>query len=250
MNKRTYDLSIVIPVYNEPENINETLSLIHQTVTTDYEIIVVYDFDEDTTVPILRKLQKKYPRLHPIKNTISRGPSGAIRTGLAKAKGSRVLVTMADLCDDLTQVEQMMQIVPQKAAVACPSRYMTGGEQQLKPSLKVWAPQTAGLLLHAITGLPTVDPTNSYKMYSADLIKKLRLRSTVSFSVTLEIVTKAYVLGYPIVEMPTVWRDRQHGKTNFKFRQSLVSYFPWFCFALLRNRIFHIPPRIIAKFKP
>jgi hypothetical protein len=67
------------------------------------------------------------------------------------------------------------------------------------------------------------------------------LRSTVSFSVTLEIVAKAHCLGYRIVEVPTVWRDRQHGKTNFKLGRSLVAYFPWLCVALLRGRFFRLP---------
>lgn len=226
-------LSIVIPVYNENENILKTLEEIKKNVHVPHEILIIYDFDKDKTIPIVKKVLKKYPNLKLIKNTIIKGPSGAIRTGMLKAVAPYILVTMADLCDDLSQIKTMMTLISENVDIICPSRYCKGGEQQLKSSLKVWAPRTAGFLLKKLTGIPTYDPTNSYKLYSKKLLDKLILTSTVSFSVTLEIVVKAHVHGYTIIEIPTVWRDRQHGKTNFKLGRSLLHYFPWFWYALV-----------------
>jgi len=231
--KDKISLSIVIPVYNEKENILKTLKEIKKFIKTPHEILVVYDSDEDTTLQVLKKVKQK--NLIIKKNEIFRGPSGAIRTGIANAKGQLVLVTMADLCDDLSQVEELLQLVPKHAGIASPSRYSKGGKQQLKSSLKVWAPRTAGFLLKVVGGLPTYDPTNSYKLYSKKMLDELQLKSTISFSVTLEIVVKAHAKGYKIIEIPTVWRDRQHGKTNFKLGRSLVAYFPWFCYTLIHR---------------
>lgn len=225
-------LSIVIPVYNEKENILQTLKEIKKHVNVPHEILIVYDFNEDSTLSVLKKTLKTNKNLVIIKNTIAPGPSGAIRTGFKNAKYPLVLVTMADLCDDLSQVKELLELVPKHADIACPSRYCPGGEQQLKPSLKVRAPRTAGFLLKVLTGIPTYDPTNSYKLYSKKILDKLTLQSTISFSVTLEIIVKAYAHGFRIIEIPTVWRDRQHGKTNFKLGRSLVAYFPWFCYAV------------------
>ena len=92
-----------------------------------------------------------------------------------------------------------------------------------------------------LTGIPTYDPTNSFKLYSASVLSALKLSSTVSFSVTLEIMAKAHCLGYRIVEVPIVWADRQHGKSNFNLRRSIVAYFPWFCVAMLRGRLLRLP---------
>ena len=72
-------------------------------------------------------------------------------------------------------------------------------------------------------------------------IAKQVTSNTTSFSVTLEIVAKAHCLGYRIVEVPTVWRDRQHGQTNFKMGRSIVAYTPWLCLALLRGRLVRLP---------
>jgi len=237
------ELSVVIPVYNEDRNIVPTIHRINECVPVTHEIICVYDFDEDTTVPVIRELQQQqYGQLRLAKNTIARGPSGAIRTGFREARGSRVLVVMADLCDDLSQVPQMLDLVPEHADVACPSRYCAGGRQLMEAvTAKVWFPKTAGFLLERLVALPTRDPTNSYKMYSADMLKSLELTSTIMFSVTLEVVVKAHCLGRRIVEIPTVWRDREHGASNFRIGPAVPAYFKWFLLALLRNRVFHLP---------
>jgi glycosyltransferase involved in cell wall biosynthesis len=235
------ELSVVIPVYNEPENISLAVEALARNIPVTHEIIVVYDFDADTTVPVLRKLETEHPHLRAIKNNVARGPSGALRTGFANAKGKLILVTMADLCDDVAQIPKLLEIAKTRADIVTPSRYCAGGEQQLKESLKVKAPRLAGHLIYTLAGLPTHDPTNSFKLYSKEVLADMRLRSTISFSVTLEIVAKAHCLGYRIVEVPTVWRDRQHGQTNFKLGRSLVAYFPWLCLALLRGRVFRLP---------
>lgn len=236
-----FELSIVIPVFNEDKNIEETLKKIKENVKISNEILIIFDFDRDTTIPVVKKLKNRYPSVKLIKNNIAKGPSGAIRTGINFSKGQRILITMADLCDDLSQISKLVKLVPLKADIACPSRYSKGGRQELNAPLKVGFPKLAGLLLKLFTGIPTSDPTNSFKMYSGNFVRNIELSSTKSFSVTLEIIAKAHVLGKKIIEIPTVWRDRQFGKTNFKLWTSVISYFPWFCLALSRNRFFRLP---------
>lgn len=240
-------LSIVIPVRNESENIQKALESIKRSVLTPHEIIIVYDFDNDSTLPVLRRIKTKYNNLLILKNKIATGPSGAIRTGIEAASSIRTLVTMADLCDDISQIDHLVKFVPQSVHIICPSRYCKGGKQYLDSYVKVALPRLAGYLLKLLTDIPTSDPTNSFKLYSSSLLKSLSLKSTVSFSVTLEIIAKSHCLGFRIAEIPTYWYDRQHGKTNFKIGPSLLSYFPWFCLALLRNRLFSVSPVLIRK---
>jgi len=236
------DLTVVIPVYNEGENIALTLDRLDQCVPVPHEVIIVYDLDSDTTLPVVRPILDQHPNWRLVKNDVARGPSGALRTGFRHARGGRVLVMMADLCDDVSQIGQLLTLVPDVADIACPSRYCKGGRQELHGhAVKIWAPKTAGALLRLFAGINTSDPTNSFKLYSARLLNDIRLTSTVSFSVTIEIVAKAHCLGYRIVEIPTTWLDRQFGKSNFKVGRSLVTYFPWFCLMMLRGRIIRVP---------
>lgn len=234
-------LSIVVPVYNEADNVEPTVRALHQHVPVSFEIIAVYDYDEDPTVPVLERLSGEFPTLRTVKNQVARGPSGALRTGFEHARGARVLVVMADLCDDFGQIKDLLELVPAKADIACPSRYCPGGRQELKPSLKVWAPRAAGALLRLLAGIPTYDPTNSFKLYSAEVLRNIRMTSTVSFSVTLEIVAKAHCLGFRIAEIPTTWRDRRAGKSNFHLWRSIAVYTPWFCVAMMRGKFLRLP---------
>lgn len=246
--KKKPDLSIVIPVYNEAENIEAAISAIEKNVRTIHETIVVYDDDNDSTLPPLKKLIKKTQNIYAVKNSVFRGPSGAIRTGFLKARGERILVTMADLCDDLSIVDNICKLVPRNADIVCPSRYCKGGGEVVESKYKAVFPRTAGFMLKLLTGINTSDPTNSYKLYSKKFVDSLDIKSTVSFSVTLEIIAKAHCLNKKIYEIPTVWHDRQHGKTNFKILPSIIMYSPWFTFALLKNRLFTTPLFLIRKF--
>ena len=129
----------------------------------------------------------------------------------------------------------------------CPSRYCKGGKQLLKPSFKVLLPQTAGFLLKILTGIPTYDPTNSFKLYSAKIFDEIELQSTVSFSVTLEIVSKAYLLGYQIIEVPTTWKDRTKGVSNFKLLHSIPAYLKWFLLCIFKRFFKSVVRTIVIK---
>lgn len=235
------ELSVVIPIYHEQENIALTLATLVSQISVAHEILCVYDQDDDPTLPVLRDLQIDLPQLRWVKNVVAPGPSGALRSGFQAASGERILVAMADLCDDFSQIEELLRLVPTAGDIACPSRYCPGGFQEMVSPLKVGLPRLAGRLLRWLTGLPTYDPTNSYKLYSGSLIRRLRLTSTVSFSVTLEVVAKAHFLGYRICEIPTTWRDRQHGESRFRISPAIPAYLKWFLVALLRNRVFRLP---------
>ena len=79
-------IKILIPVYNEADNIEQTLRDLKQNVPVMHEIIVVYDYDGDNTLPVLRDMSSIYDNLHLVKNKIAPGPSGALRTGFDEAK--------------------------------------------------------------------------------------------------------------------------------------------------------------------
>ena len=177
------ELTVVIPVYNEDENIITTIQSLHQVISVNHEIICVYDFEEDTTVPILADLRPQFSQLKMIRNDVARGPSGAIRAGIQKSTAPHILVVMADACDDFSQIPHLLSLGKEKDSVVCPSRYCKGGRQLLDPSLKVWLPQTAGFLLKCLTGIPTYDPTNSFKLYSAKIFDEIEIKKRVRYKV-------------------------------------------------------------------
>jgi glycosyltransferase involved in cell wall biosynthesis len=232
-------LDIVIPVYNEQENICCTIEEIEKKVRTPHNILVIYDFEQDNTLPIVRELMIKKVNLKLIKNRYGQGVLNAIKTGFASAKNEAVLVTMADLSDDLATVDRMYsKIANENYDIVCGSRYMCGGRQIGGPLFKRTMSRLAGFSLHYLTGIPTHDVTNSFKMYAKKLLDNIAIESCGGFELGMEITVKAFALGYQITEVPCTWRDRSHGQSKFKLWAWLPNYLHWYFYAL-RRRLFY-----------
>ena len=157
------DLSVVIPVFNEEANIVQTLEALTRYVSVPHEILIVYDRDEDTTLPVVRAVMGRYPNLRLVKNAVAPGPSGALRTGFSTARAARVLVVMADLCDDLSQVDQCLTLMSTQADIVCPSRYCMGGAQILGSRWRVRVPEKKAL--NAAMGNPDDNRRYQHKRF-------------------------------------------------------------------------------------
>lgn len=230
-------LNIVTPVYNEGKNFPALYSQVKKHIRTPHQLIVVYDFDEDTTIPEVKKIQKRDKDLKLKKNTRGRGVLNALLTGFDYVKSGPILVIMADLSDDLSQVDTMYGHYLDGAAVVCASRYMKGGKVIGDPPLlKRTLSRLAGTSLYYIRRLPTHDVTNAFKLYDKRLLDQIEIESTGGFEIGMEITIKAFLLDKKIVEMPTTWRDRTAGESNFKLWQWLPSYLRWYFYAMFHKR--------------
>jgi dolichol-phosphate mannosyltransferase len=228
-----YDrLSIVIPVYNEGENILRTLAEIDAHVKTPREVLIVYDFEEDDTVAVVREIMGRRTDLRLVRNTFGRGALQAIKTGFLQAREEAVLVVMADLSDEMSRVDVMFNKMNEGYDVVCGSRYMAGGRQFGGGRLKKLLSRMAGLTLHFLVRVPTHDVTNSFKMYSRRLLREITIESTGGFEIGMEILLKAYFGGYRVTEIPSVWRDRAAGQSRFRLWKWLPKYLHWYWYAL------------------
>jgi len=222
-------LSVVVPVYNEGENVVPTLrGIVARTTTRPLEVLVVHDFDGDTTVPVVKRLQAELPELRLHRNDIGRGALNALKSGLAAAKAPHVLVTMGDGSDDPGDIDAMFALASGGADVVAGSRYMKGGNQVGGPLLKRTMSRVAGLSLHWLGGLPIHDATSNYRLYSKRLLQRVTIESNGGFELGLELTVKAYALGMRIAEVPTTWRDRTAGKSRFRLLAWLPRYLRWY----------------------
>ena len=231
------DLTLVIPVYNEGANFPALWSAVTSQIRSRFTAFVVYDFDEDNTVPILQQIiSAGETRLVPVKNSVGRGVIGAIRTGFNHVESGPVLVVMADLSDDLAQVDRMVEYYRQGYQVVVGSRYMPGGQLLDAPPLKGAMSRVAGLTLHWFRGIPTHDATNAFKLYDSKILKNMTIESKAGFELSLEITVKAFLAGYRIVELPTTWRGRTQGESRFKIWAWLPQYLKWYFYAFRPKR--------------
>ena len=222
-------LSIVIPVYNEGENVVPTLrGVVERTRTRPLEVLVVHDFDEDTTVAVVTRLQTEMPELRLHRNTLGRGVLNAMKSGLRAARAQYVLVAMGDGSDDPDDIDRMYERARAGADVVAGSRYMRGGRQLGGPLLKRSMSRAAGLSLHWLGGIPVHDSTSNFRMYSKRLLNQVTIESTGGFELGIELTVKAYLLGMTVAEVPTTWRDRTAGTSRFQLWRWLPRYLKWY----------------------
>ena len=205
-------LTIIIPVYNEGENITSAVERIEKEVKYPYQINLIYDSDEDTTLEPAKNLN-----VNLVKNKYGKGVLNAIKTGLENVQTEFAVVTMADLSDPPEVINNMLDsAIKNNSSIVCASRYMVGGKQIGGPFFKKMMSKYAGLSLHYLAGIPVHDVTNSFKLYRKSFLDNVKIESTGGFELGLELVVKAFKNGDIITEVPTVWTDRVAGKSNFK----------------------------------
>lgn len=225
-------LTIVIPVYNEGANFKALWSVIASSIRTPFVAIVVYDFEQDDTLPVIAEVVAAgESRITLRKNSYGRGATGAIKTGLEALQSGPVLVTMADLSDDLTQVDEMYGLYLEGFDLVCGSRYMKGGRLIGGPFFKQALSRMSGLSLHYLRGIPTHDATNSFKLYDAAMVRTLCVESVAGFELGLELTVKAFLNGYRITEIASTWRDRTTGSSRFRMLQWMPHYLKWYFYA-------------------
>jgi dolichol-phosphate mannosyltransferase len=224
-------VSVVIPAYNEGESIVPVLERLFEALMLPCEVLVVVDDPADTTRPVVQRLAEREPRLHCLVNTYGRGPANAIRYGIDHATTPVTVVTMADGCDDVRQIDDLVRLVERGVAVAAASRYMAGGQRVGGPLTKGMMSAAAGRSLRLLARVGTRDATNSFKAYSTAFVRAVGIESRDGFEIGIELTAKARRLRLPIAEIPTIWLDRQEGMSNFRTGAWLPKYLHWYRFA-------------------
>lgn len=233
-------LTVVMPVYNEGANIEPVLrNLLAAVRTRPVEVLVVHDFPEDDTVPVVQGLRDQLPEVRLLLNTRGRGALNAILAGFDAAQAPHLLVMMADGSDDPADVDPMLARAVAGADVVAASRYMRGGRQIGGPLVKRTLSRLAGLSLHYLAGLPVHDATSNFRLYSRRLLDAVTIESRAGFELGLELTVKAHLLGLQLGEVPTTWRDRTAGSSRFNLVGWLPHYLHWYwrgIFGRLRRR--------------
>jgi dolichol-phosphate mannosyltransferase len=227
-------VSVVIPVYNEGENIQVCVRRLTKALAdTPHELLVCYDFDEDTTLPALAAMPDRPPTIRLVRNSLGKGVANALVAGFAAARGDVVVTSMADLSDPPSVIPLMAAKIREEGAdIVSGSRYMPGGSQAGGPRLKTLMSRTAGLSLHYVGGMPTHDATTNFRAYSRRFLEDVAVESASGFEVGLELTTKAHLLGYLVDEVPSSWTDRTAGTSKFDLVGWLPAYLHWYGLAM------------------
>jgi dolichol-phosphate mannosyltransferase len=224
-------ISIVVPVFNEADNIQPFLRELEPHLSQAHETLIVYDFPEDSTLPAVAAMQPP-PNVRLVHNTLGKGVLNALKAGFGASRGDVVVVMMADRSDEPKDVEPMARLIRDGADVVAGSRYVKGGGQEGGPLLKRTLSRLAGMSLHYLAGLPTRDATNNFRAYSRRVVEQIPIEGQASFALALELTIKAHWKGWRIAEVPTTWHDRTAGVSRFRTFAWMPHYLKWYLKAM------------------
>ena len=105
------NLSIVIPVYNEDETCELFVDVLEATVKTPHEVIIVYDSLNDTTIPSINNLKKKYNNIYSVFNDEKKGAVNAFKKGLESSKSNIVLLSTIDEIFPIIIIDEMYDLI-------------------------------------------------------------------------------------------------------------------------------------------
>ena len=166
-------LDIIIPVYNEDEDIIELLKSLEKEVNCDFRILICYDSATDKTLGHLKNkiidkeiILVKNPKL---------GPNTAIVEGINQSTAKIILIYMADDFENIKIINKMIDLIESGNDLVIPSRFISGGDMIGAKKIKKFITVTGSYLINYFAGIPFKDCTNAFKMFSADLKKILNL---------------------------------------------------------------------------
>jgi glycosyltransferase involved in cell wall biosynthesis len=240
-------LDIVIPVYNEGENILDALNALKQHVHTPFRVLILYDFDEDNTLPAVRRAGDIGFEIKLVKNR-GKGVHGAIMTGFEEVQAPAAIVFPADEAYNAPILDAMYAKFKEGNDVVIASRFMKGGDMSGGPFFKSILVRVASFVLKWFVGLPASDATYGLRLSSKRILDTVEIESTAGWTYAIELLVKCHRLGWGVAEIPAKWLRREKGASRFDLKKWLPHYARWFIYAMQTTYLRRSPDTV--KIKP
>lgn len=214
------DSIVIIPTYNEKENIEKIIRKVF-SLSHPFDILIVDDGSPDGTAGIVKDLQKEFPeRLHLIER------SGKLGLGTAYIKGFEwsldrdyqyIFEMDADFShnpDDLLRLWAANAL--QGGDVSVGSRYIKGGKVKNWPLSRILISYFASLYARTITGIPVHDTTAGFVCWTRDVLESIDFNKItfVGYAFQIQMKYAAWKLGFRLIEVPITFIDRELGKSK------------------------------------
>ena len=225
-----YDLDIIVPVFREEGNISKTIEEIFKIPEINFRVLVVYDFDEDPTIQVIKNNFDK-SQIICLKNKYQ-GLNGAIKTGFENIQSKATLLYPADDHENFNLIAKMFYKFCEGYDIVCASRFIDGGSYEGAPLVKRLIVKFVSFTLTNFTKLPTKDATNGFRLFSKSIVEKFPIESKKGFTFSIELLAKAYRYNYKITELPEKWPVRTSGESKFSY-YTIPFYFKWYLYILM-----------------
>jgi dolichol-phosphate mannosyltransferase len=211
---------IIIPTYNEKENIEKIILKVF-SLDIDFDILIVDDGSPDGTADIVKKIQKTYSKnLHIVERTGKLGLGTAYIYGFKWALKNNydyIFEMDADFSHDPDDLIRLYKACHEdKGDIAIGSRYIKGVNIVNWPMSRLLMSFFASKYVKIITGMPIQDSTAGFKCYKRSVLEKINLEKIqfVGYAFQIEMKFTAWKYGFNVVEVPVIFTDRQEGASK------------------------------------
>jgi dolichol-phosphate mannosyltransferase len=217
MNQTTNSTLVVIPTYNERENLADITARVLRGAP-DVDILVVDDNSPDGTGALASALASGHDRIHVLHRAGKEGLGAAYRAGFAWGleRGYDRLVEMD--ADGSHQPEQLKRLLDRldTADVVLGSRWVSGGAVENWPAKRVVLSRGGSLYARIALGLPVRDVTGGYRAFTADALRVIGYQDVLSqgYCFQIDMLWRAYKAGQRIAEVPITFIERVHGESK------------------------------------
>ena len=209
---------VIIPTYNEAENIGAVIPRVLEACSNS-DVLVVDDNSPDGTQKIVESISQKDQRVHLISRKNKGGLGTAYLAGFKYAieNGYDYVVEMdADLSHEPAEIPRFCRALLDHADVAIGSRYTFGVSVLNWPMKRLLLSYSANIFARVVTGVPVNDMTSGFKAFKIEVLKSIDLKSIRSngYAFQVEMNVRAYRKGFRIVEVPIVFTERRTGTSK------------------------------------
>ena len=221
------DLSIIIPMFNEEEVIEETIKSVTkelESLNLNWEIIPVNDGSTDNTLDLCRQTSTRDDRVKIVTYSPNRGRGYALRQGFNAAVGDVVISIDSDLTYSPEHISLIWnEMTKNESDIVLGSAYMKGGQVIDVPFKRVLISRLGNFILGFSFPGKIKTITCVLRGYRREVLDSLELESDDK-EIHLEILAKAISVGFRIKEIPAVLKGRKKGKSKFKFKATSISH--------------------------
>lgn len=217
------ELSVVIPTYNEAENIGRLIPEIERVFQShgiNGEIIVVDDGSPDGTASVVKRYLEKFDNIRVLERTEKSGLGFAYKAGFELVSGKVVMEMDADFSHSPSDIPRILREFGNGFDVVVGSRYVSGGRIIGWSAFRRIVSLVANLLVNILLRLGVRDNTSGFRAYKIEALKVLlpHVRCT-GYDFQVEMIQRAKEYGLRLKEIPIVFRERVHGKSKLGRRE-------------------------------
>ena len=221
-------LGIIIPTFQEEENIVNTVSEISEFLkinSVDFEIIIVDDNSSDSTAKIISNLITENSNIKFYLNNKKKGFGNSVVMGIEKSQSDFVTIMMADNSDSLDDLLEYYNLMLDNKKLDCVfgDRWIKGSVKNY-PIFKKVLNRLGNNVIALIFNVKYYDFTNSFKIYRKSSLLKIYPILSNHFSITIELPLKMITRGFKYQIINNSWENREHGVSKMRIINSLKTY--------------------------